>query len=139
MIPTYYGLKSSSSELITDGDFSSDTWWTKEQTGVTISGGECILNDAITYGPQLTSGTIGINVGSTYKVEFDITSYTSGKLRWCFGDINTPVYANGIDHTANGHYIENGFVGAGGLAIITFFSESPGPVMHLDNVSVKLV
>jgi len=58
---------------------------------------------------------------------------------WCFGTPSTSSYSNGINHTANGHYVETGLVASvsGALPIITFVGWSSGAVMQIDNVSVK--
>ena len=68
----YYGP-----ELVTNGDFATDSDWNKE-TGWTISGGNLIATNV--------SGTAAYQTGNglvnnkLYKVQFEITEYTNGSV-----------------------------------------------------------
>ena len=69
------------SELVTNGDFATDTDWTKG-TGWTISGGSANCDG--------TSGLLNQNIptliaGKMYKWTFEITSYTSGSVKFYSG------------------------------------------------------
>jgi len=64
--------------LVTNGGFDEDSGWTK-QTGWTISGGKA---NAVTSGDYVNIYQAGIfEVGKRYKVSFEITDYTQGKIR----------------------------------------------------------
>ncbi len=64
-------------ELVTNGDFATDSDWNKE-TGWTISGGNLIATNV--------SGTAAYQTGNglvnnkLYKVQFEITEYTNGSV-----------------------------------------------------------
>jgi hypothetical protein len=64
-------------ELITNGNFATDTNWTKG-TGWSISGGTA--NGAATVDPLYQTIT-GFTAGSKYRVRFKVTAVTSGYIR----------------------------------------------------------
>jgi len=66
------------SELVTNGDFATDTDWTKG-TGWTISGGTANANTTGSF-VNLTQNNVFEN-GKTYKTSFTITNYTQGEIR----------------------------------------------------------
>tara|TARA_R100000541_G_scaffold23737_2_gene33512 strand:- start:888 stop:2807 length:1920 start_codon:yes stop_codon:yes gene_type:complete len=72
------------SEEITNGDFSTDTWWSKDLSW-TIGGGSANSNGSgyIFKGGVLT-------IGKTYLVSFDISSYISGSLTYPIGGFTAP-------------------------------------------------
>jgi hypothetical protein len=64
------------SELVTNGDFSSATGWTAE-AGWSIGSG--VATAAVT-GTNLTGTSFPVVAGRTYRVEFDVVTFTSGIL-----------------------------------------------------------
>lgn len=117
------------SELIVNGDMSSSTGWTL-MSGWAIGSGTLNATSTTLFAYQ-----IGVfSVGKTYRVQFDVTEYTSGSFVFGFGN-------NLADHTtstitATGSYSEDitvttlGFNGAGFDGITSFTGK-------IDNVSVK--
>ena len=65
-------------ELVTNGDFDSDSDWTKG-SGWTISGGKASKSGSdLAY---LTQSSLNSVVGKTYKVRASITNVTTGNIR----------------------------------------------------------
>jgi len=112
-------------ELITNGDFASDTSWSK-QTGWTVSGGtgNC---DGTSTNALLFQNNIFIT-GKIYNINFEITSYTSGVLRLRDNGVLLPT-----NYTAIGSYTliltatQTGFLG---------FQNYSSFIGSIDNVSV---
>ena len=117
------------SEKITNGDFETDTDWTKD-TGWSISGGSLNASATTTQAYQLNTGIV---TNKTYKVTYTISNYVSGSVRIELGGFNVSV---GAPRSANGTYTEY-IVALGNDSIlfdgITSFTGS------IDNVSVKQV
>jgi hypothetical protein len=114
----YYG-----SELITNGDFATDSNWTKG-AGWTIANGKATVTSSITdsiYQDALT-------LGKTFKVTFQITNITSGSLRVGIG-INFSDY-----FTEVGTYT---FYGQPSNDTLLRINPSSGTNASIDNVSVK--
>jgi hypothetical protein len=63
-------------ELVTNGDFSSGTGWTTN-TGWSITGGAAV---GAAVSTSLFGGGVTPVAGRTYRVDFDVISYTSGSL-----------------------------------------------------------
>jgi hypothetical protein len=125
-------------ELVTNGNFSVGTGWTLS-TGTTISGGECVINSAITY-YNILYQAVGITVGKTYKIEFDITAYTSGTIRVQLGNVDTGTDTYDVSFVAVQHVnITIPFTDTTTDARLSFYSWGTAPVMHIDNVSLKEV
>ena len=83
-------------ELVTNGDFATDTNWTKGN-GWTISGGFGVGNlTTNNYGGLKQSPTL--SVGAIYRYQFTISSYTSGSVRFAIGstDNGTSISGNGV-------------------------------------------
>ena len=122
-------LKTLGSELITNGDFATDSNWT-EGTGWTISGGTA--NQDGTNGILRQNNVVSTN--TKVKATFDLTNYGgSGNLTLKFAPTSYP-----ITLTGNGSYtvFTNGTNSLNGdLQIIT----SGGFVGSIGNVSVKEV
>jgi len=124
-------------ELITNGGFDTDTAWTKAN-GSTIDGDEAIFNTAVNYANLLYQPCTLVN-GKTYKVDFTITSYTSGSIRFVIGTKDDGT-TNGISYSANNTYsVEFTINDVSFTQQFTFISWDSGAVMHIDNVSVKEV
>ena len=65
------------SELVTNGDFATDSGWIKG-TGWTISGGTAILDGTQTGGSSLSSSNMTVTVGKIYKVTVNVSATSSG-------------------------------------------------------------
>ena len=127
------------SELITNGDMGSATGWVLDDAGSSVTGGAMVVNSANNY-TTMFSQLISMTVGHTYKIEFDVTSYTSGSIRFILGDINTGTNKNDISYYEPQHVsVELLFDNAATTVEIAFYSWSAGCVMSIDNVSVKEV
>jgi hypothetical protein len=128
-----------SSELVVNGNFATDTRWTKP-TGVTISGGT--LNVSAATGKCYQSGGNGISLtsGKLYIVSFQVTAWTAGSFRSYIQ--STPVYAtynsaNGSVQ-APGHYWFK-VVCTSTSATSEFGMDFTGFTGTIDNFSIKEV
>ena len=132
--PDFFGsqmklLTSEQPELVTNGDFATDSDWTKG-TGTTISGGNANFVNAT--GVSLYQN-IGTQTG-TVKVEFTVTNYTSGTLNVYSGG-NQGAGTVNVSANALGTYIAY-VVRTGGNNNVIFGSIN-NFVGSIDNVSVK--
>jgi hypothetical protein len=132
-VSSYYG-----SELVDNGAFAAVGDWVIESDQASITGGGLVINgDAYN---SIGYQAIAISYGNTYKLEFDITSYTSGSLFVYFGDSN---YGSGYDIEFSGtqHVARNiVFNGTNTPPLHIFLmSSSIGFVGTIDNVSVMEV
>ena len=114
------------SELITNGDFATDSDWSKG-SGWSISGA---LNAAATTSTAFQINT-GIVSGKTYNVTYTISNYVSGSVRIELGSGNVSV---GTIRSANGTYTE--YIVALGDETI-YFDGIVSFTGSIDNVSVK--
>jgi len=118
----------SDTELVTNGDFATDSDWTKG-TGVTILNGKANWNN--------TGNNVGVTqngiftIGKTYKVEFTVSNYVGGTVR-----VRAPFTGTRI--RANGTYT---FYGAATTDFLYLQGETQfgNPQFSIDNVSVKEV
>jgi len=116
-------------ELVTNGDFATDTDWTKQNSGSTISGGK--LNQASVPNGQNVYQTTSIVVGNTYKATFTISNYTSGSIRILFGSTGTTEAKN-----ANGTFTVTGVADGN----TTLYIQANGTTtLSVDNISIKEV
>ena len=117
------------SELVTNGDFATDSDWTKG-TGTTISNGSANF---------VNSGGLGLwqNVGTQsviVKVTFDVTIYTSGTLNvYSGGNQNVGI----INVVANSLGSYTAYVDRNGGNSNIIFGSSNNFTGSIDNVSVK--
>ena len=115
------------SESVTNGDFATDSNWSKNN-GITISGGSANFTG---LSGQYLSQNIGLVLGKTYFLSFDVSVFTGGTLTIFAGAGNNlsslfPVNSTG---TYTGSFV------AGGVdSKIYFGSLFTGSI---DNVSVK--
>ena len=81
-------------ELVTNGDFATDSDWDKGN-GTTISGGKANLDGSLSgsFQDPLRQFSV-LTVGKKYKITFTISDYVSGAVV-VFGDGSTEVSANG--------------------------------------------
>jgi len=120
----YYGP-----ELVTNGDFATDSDWTKG-TGVVITGGKANWINTINNVGVTQSGII--TSGSNYKVVFTVSNYVSGSVRLRFPSITERLTSNGtytyyINATDTNLYIQGET------------NTDPNVNLSIDNVSVKEV
>ena len=120
-------------ELVTNGDFATDSNWTKG-TGWTISGGKANIDGSQTGTSNLFQN-MGILSNKSVKVEYTVSNYSAGHLDLSFFGTGLP--ASETRANANGNYIwyvniptgHNGNVG---------FSANSSFVGSVDNFSVKV-
>ena len=76
-------------ELITNGDFQTDSDWTKG-TGWSIGGGvaSCVSDN------NNLSQNVGVTANKNYKVTFDVSAYTSGTLSIDIGSSSSQTTAS---------------------------------------------
>ena len=118
-------------ELVTNGDFATDSDWTKG-TGTTISGGTANFSNA--NGVSLYQN-IGTQSGSVH-VTFSVTNYTSGTLNVYSGG-NESVSTINVAANSVGIYSANINRSGGNANII--FGSSDNFTGSIDNVSFKEV
>lgn len=119
------------SELVTNGDFTTDTNWTKSG-GASISGGKGRLDGTGQPGNSLLGQLSVLTNGKTYKVELTIDSITGTLLCWNNdGTVLTSFTTTGTKTFYFRHAIASGnfyfCIGAGAHASV------------VDNVSIKEV
>lgn len=119
------------SELVTNGDFDSDSdWGGVGSNGFSISGGKLNLSD-VAYAKNVTQGNV-TTVGKIYKVTFEISNYVKGNVRvFLGGNVTTTQSSNGI-FTSYVTASANTSVGIQTL-------DGGGTTLSIDNVSVKEV
>ena len=113
-------------ELVTNGDFATDSDWTKA-TGATISGG--LLNLSGVVGGQNTYQPAPIVTGKKYKITFTISNYVQGGIKPIIGSLGglTPV-------SSNGTFTQYGIASGNS----TIYLQADGTTtLSIDNVSVK--
>ena len=71
-------VQSLSSNLVTNGDFNTDTDWTKG-TGWSISGGAANCDGTQTSNSDIAQG-LTTQSGKSYKITYTISEYTSGSI-----------------------------------------------------------
>ena len=98
--PDFFGsqmkmLTSQQPELVTNGDFATDSNWTKG-TGWTISGGKA-NSDGVSGASALYQNIGSPTIGKTYKIQFEVVNYTSGTLVAAYGGASaTSVTSAGV-------------------------------------------
>ena len=114
-------------ELITNGDFATDTDWTKG-AGWGISGGSA--NASSSTGSSLSQDA-GLKAGFKYKIIIQVKNYASGSLKIKAGDIS----AGQIVNSSGYHEIVLRALGNSTL----YFEGVSSFTGSIDNVSVKEV
>ena len=119
------------SELAQNGDFATDSDWTKG-AGVTISGGKANSSGTIgAYGALITNTGTAVEIGKTYLVSYEISNRTQDGLSIRIGG------GAGIERTANGIYTES----ITATVSTTIYFQSKGAtgkfIGSIDNVSVR--
>jgi len=116
------------SELVTNGDFATDSNWTKGADTI-IESGKLVINNQ-TSGAIQTSQSNVVTVGKFYKVVFTISDYTSGQFRLfnTFDDLTI--------YNSNGTYTV--YAKAYLSPTLSLYSNANSQY-SIDNVSVKQV
>ena len=113
------------SELVVNGDFATDSNWTKG-SGWSIANGKASCDGTnITY---LTQTSV-LNTGKSYKVQFDIVDYTSGSVKYRDNGL-----VSGQSFSGVGSYTDYVIAGGGQFRLM-----SENFIGSIDNVSVKEV
>jgi len=118
--------------LVLNGNFASASDWNLG-TGWTISGGEAISTGSNSYGGVKQTSTPSLQVGTTYRYSFEITSYTSGQVRFVIGQTD-----NGFNYTSTGVFTGTitytGIHPSGASFLVSPWGDFVGSI---DNVSVQ--
>ena len=115
-------------QLVTNGDFATDTWWSKGP-GCTISGGVGVASSAANGSGWYR--TSFLTVGKYYEVTFTVVTMDAGGIRNNLGT------ATGVTRTAPGTYTERIACGSTNIA---YTLETVGTTTAtVDNVSIKEV
>ena len=118
------------SELVPNGDFATDTDWTKG-TGWTISGGSANANTVGSYVNLQTNNRV-IDVQTIYDVSFEVSNYVQGSVRLAFtGSVATP------EASANGTYTARLRSAGGTSRSHVYIQGITSFIGSVDNVSVK--
>jgi hypothetical protein len=117
-------------ELVTNGDFATDSGWTKG-TGWTISGGKA---NGASAGGDVTQA-ISIPINKTYRVNYTISNYSSGIFRIILG-----AYVSGTNRSANGTYTDILTVtNTSSNSLLYLAGDVSAVTLSIDNVSVMEV
>jgi hypothetical protein len=117
-------------ELVTNGDFATDSDWTKG-TGWTISGGKA---NGASAGGDVTQA-ISIPINKTYRVNYTISNYSSGIFRIILG-----AYVSGTNRSANGTYTDILTVtNTSSNSLLYLAGDVSAVTLSIDNVSVMEV
>jgi len=114
------------SELVTNGDFATDSDWNKG-TGWTISGGTANC-DGTQTGNTLLYQNIGHSSNTLYRLQFTISNYVSGTIDFA---LDSPFFGAA---NSNGTFVFDITPTSGGNFIVRADENFVG---SLDNVSVK--
>jgi len=129
-VKTYTGTN-----LVTNGDFATDSDWTKG-TGWTISGGSANCNNTSGSTQDLKTENRILNLGGkTVKIEFTVSNYSGSASM-----IVTLEGTGGNDFTginANGTYNAYASIASSSNSIDLLFKASNGWIGSIDNISVK--
>jgi hypothetical protein len=117
------------SELVTNGDFATDSDWTKG-AGWTISGGKANCDGTYPAGTSITQD-IGVTLNKTYKVTYTVSNYVSGDVRSYAGG-----YQNGDLNASNGTFTDFITVTTGASNNLLYIEGTNNFAGSIDNVSV---
>ena len=127
------------SELVTNGDFETDSDWTKEASW-TISGGTATYDGAVHV--ETLFQNISLTTGKIIKISYTVKNVEAGKTAYfnVVGSPNaSPLYKQYTNHTEGDYEIiatvEEGNIGLGFFAL----NSGTGGAFDLDNISVKEV
>jgi len=129
-------------ELVTNGTFDTDSDWVKG-TGWSISGGVAISNNASGFSD--IDQSIAVTANKIYRLEFSVTSYTSGALKPYLGNNGNALadsYAGNLTILKTADSVGDFyafFVFDASQAAQILFRANNGFVGSIDNISVKEV
>jgi hypothetical protein len=124
------------SELVTNGEFASDTAWSKG-TGWTIIGGQAV---ATAISSSVLSQGASLVAGRVYRVTYTVSEYTSGSVRPIFaggsnvlGNVRSAVgtYTDVMQAVTGNTLFRMGDFGAGFTGAVTNISVRELPGNHL--------
>ena len=117
-------------ELITNGDFATDTNWTKNAEW-TISGGKANAANSVSYHRIIQSG-VQLSSTTLYRLIFTVSNLTSGGVICVVGN------TNGLGVIANGTYVQ--YVTSASTAGSSLqIASNPTFTGSIDNVSLMEV
>ena len=128
MIQGQFNLTKIGDELVTNGDFATDSDWSKG-TGWVISGGKANCEGTQSGNTNIYQ-SISFVVGKVYKVTYELSNVTFGSSKIVFGD------TGGTLRSSNGIFTEYYTFVSGSNFYIQGNSTFTGSI---DNVSVKEV
>lgn len=122
----YEDVRASSTEVISNGTFDTDTYWSKS-ANATITGGKGVITNGANENGIYKSGIL--IAGKRYKVTYEISDYTSGSVLFLSGTYTKT-------RTANGSYSEEFVASAAsnGLSIY-FYASGANNNWKVDNVT----
>ena len=118
-------------ELVTNGDFATDTDWVKG-TGWSISGGKANFNG--TSNSNLRQDNV-TEENKIYKVSFEVSDYVSGIVQVNIGD---NLQGEDFTFSSNGVFVFYTTADSGATQIVRF-RPTTSAEFSIDNVSVKEV
>ena len=121
-------LTSNQPNLVVNGDFATDSDWTKG-TGVTINSGVANFVNVANNQALIQNGVF--SASKLYSITFTISNYTQGGIR--VGASTT----TGQTISANGNYTE--VLKSGTSFLNLYFYATSTTTLSIDNVSVKQV
>lgn len=122
------------SELITNGDFSVDSNWSKG-TGWAINGGKANVNATSFTDLYQNIGTVA---GKTYKISFEVSNYVLGTVKVILGYGSSPELPL-LVAASNGVYEVETTPNAINPQNIYISTKTANTQLSIDNVSVKEV
>jgi hypothetical protein len=91
--------ETSGNNLVTNGDFATDSDWTKTHSSITISEGKAHFTDTPnSYGLQQIDF---LTTGKTYEVTFTVFNYVKGAIKVRYPFESSSIISNGV-HTVTG-------------------------------------
>jgi len=120
------------SELITNGDFATDSDWSLSPTAgtATISNGKLNFTNSSSSGSQVQQTSRNYVIGKTYKITLTVSDYVQGDVRLSVGNNITNYF------DSNGTFTQY-LTYASGLPRTYVYTDNS--TLSIDNVSVKEV
>lgn len=116
------------SELVTNGDFATDSDWNKGD-GWTIGGGTANCDGSQSATTNFSQSNVISDQSKTYRVEFTLSNYVAGSVK---SKISND--AQGVNRSANGTYVD--FLSGMSNNSLNFTATSDF-IGSIDSVSVK--
>ena len=123
--------ETSGNNLVTNGDFATDSDWDKGDSSITISGGKANFTDT-PNGYALQQNNF-LTTGKTYEVSFTVSDYVEGQINVRRPFITPSVSSNGV-HTVTGVAVTS----SGGSDDLRF-QVTGETTLKIDDVIVKEV